>query len=147
MATAGTRELRARLEGVLREREDQRKAEGDLVDVAHLRELRRKFEEARKRKPVQQEVEVEVAPLSVLRGKFEEAARKNENLRSQPKPEPEPAQQDVEAKEQKKPPSFASSLDGSMEDFDVEEIEEESDQSPKVRKIIKVFCLDFSIKC
>ena len=125
MATAGIGGLRGRLEGVLRDREDQKRAEGNLVELASLSELRRKFEEARKRKPEPQKVEVEVAPLSELRQKFEEAARKNKQ---------EPAQQDVE--EQKKPPSYASSYDGILEDFYAEEIEEGSDQSPKVRKIL-----------
>ena len=136
MLAAGTGGLRARLEGVLREREDQSRAEGNLVELAPLSELRRKFQEARERKPNQHEVEVEVAPLSVLRQKFQEAVTKTENLQSQP--EPDPAQQFVEAKKQNKPPSYAPSSVDDLEDFCVEEMEEEFDQSPEVRKISKV---------
>ena len=120
--TANTVGLRTRLEGVLKEREEQKRAEGDLNKVAQISELRRKFEEAKKNIPGQQKVEV--ASLSVLRRKFEEAARKSENLHSQP--ESEPAHQDAE--EEKMPPSSASSSDGNLEDLCVDKIEGESDQ-------------------
>ena len=50
--------------------------------VAPIGELRRKVEEARDKKPAQQEVVV--APISVLRQKFEEAARKHGVPQSQP---------------------------------------------------------------
>ena len=129
MATAGTVGLRKRLEGVLKGREDQKRAEGDLNEVAHISELRQKFNELKKKMPVEQKVEV--APISALRRKFEEAARIN----VQSQPESDPAQQDVE--EEKKPPSYASSSDANMEVFCVDKIEVESDLE-EVRKILKV---------
>ena len=85
------------------------------MEVAHISELRRKFEEAKNNKKAAQQNGV-VAPLSELREKFEEAARK-ENLHSK------------RARQEEN----QSSYDGFSED----EIEVESDQSLKVRIILE----------
>ena len=86
-----------------------------LMEVAHISELRRKFEEAKNNKKAAQQNGV-VAPLSELREKFEEAARK-ENLHSK------------RARQEENQSSYDA--------FSVDEIEVESDQSLKVRIILE----------
>ena len=87
------------------------------MDVAPISVLRRKIEEVRNKKPAQPK-EVVVASISVLRQKVAEAARRHENRLSQP------AQPDVEPEEEEE------------EDFPQAEVEEESDPSLMVRKIL-----------
>ena len=91
------------------------------MDVAHISVLRRKIEEVRNKKPAQPQ-EVVVASISVLRQKFAEAAGRHENRQSQP------AQPDVESEEEEE----------EEEDFPQDEVEEDSDPSLKVRKILKL---------
>ena len=136
MAAADTGGLRSRLEGALRKREEQKRAEGDLAEVAHISQLRGKFIAARANKPVAVLEKVDVAPTSVLREKFEEEAARRD-LRGQPRPEP--VQQNVEIDERKESASHAFSSDENLENFWGDEIEEKSDQSPKVRKIVIVW--------
>ena len=88
------------------------------MDVAPISVLRRKIEEVRNKKPAQPK-EVVVASISVLRQKVAEAARRHENRQSQP------AQPDVEPEEEEE-----------EEDFPQAEVEEDSDPSLKVRKIL-----------
>ena len=116
MAPAGNGGLRARLEEVLKAREDQKRTEGDLEKVADISQLRRKFQEARKNPRAAPET-VEVASLSVLRRKFQESARRCENL-----------QRHVDEEE------IPVSTDSTLEDIAVEATAVESDESPKVRK-------------
>ena len=115
MAPAGNGGLRARLEEVLKAREDQKRTEGDLEKVADISQLRRKFQEARKNPRAAPET-VEVASLSVLRRKFQESARRCENL-----------QRHVDEEE------IPVSTDSTLEDI-LEATAVESDESPKVRK-------------
>ena len=117
MAPAGNGGLRARLEEVLKAREDQKRTEGDLEKVADISQLRRKFQEARKNPRAAPET-VEVASLSVLRRKFQESARRCENLQRQARNEEE----------------IPVSSDSTLEDIAVEATAVESDESPKVRK-------------
>ena len=92
------------------------------MDVAPISVLRRKIEEVRNKKPAQPK-EVVVASISVLRQKVAEAARRHENRLSQPaQPDVEP---DVEPEEEEE-----------EEDFPQAEVEEDSDPSLKVRKIL-----------
>ena len=123
MAPAGNGGLRARLEEVLKAREDQKRTEGDLEKVADISQLRRKFQEARKNPRAAPET-VEVASLSVLRRKFQESARRCENL-----------QRHVDEEE------IPVSTDSTLEDI-LEATAVESDESPKVRKSLFLLHLE-----
>ena len=139
MASDDTGCLLSRLKGALKKREEQKRAEGDLAEAAHISQLREKFKAARENKPVAVPEKTEVAPINVLREKFVEAAARRD---AQGQPRPEPVQQNVEVDERKDPASSASSSDENSEIFCRDEFEEKPDPSPKVSKIMIVLIVE-----